>query len=196
MLQEGGAPHPNALSIRLPSPLATNLVVDLSVTPAGEASFLNGSSVTIPAGSAEVLVGLEIPADSRLEGSREVTVTGTALGFVCTTATFQVVDGQIAVLSWRAPAEVFEGLDASGTLLISQPPDTDVRVQLASSDPGLISLPEFVTIPAGSSSVSVAMVAGEDVLLTRVRPVEITASVAGWPKASLIVMHRDDEPAY
>ncbi|MGE0086683.1 MAG: WD40/YVTN/BNR-like repeat-containing protein [Desulfococcaceae bacterium] len=117
------------------------------------------------------------------------------------TASVFAVDSDGAVLHHSGmavflPEEVKEGdLTAEGTVLLPAVPDADVQVFLTSDDPSEISVPAFVTVPAGQTSAVFPITVSDDTAVDGTRSVIIRASAANCNSGSGLIRVHDNETA-
>ena len=108
--------------VRLPVPLATNLVVHLASSDASEVTV--PSTVTLPAGATEVAFDLAIQDDAKLDGTRTPAITASAAGFASATRLMAVFDNEPAHLTVSLPASATEGdPPLPGVVSVSPAPD-------------------------------------------------------------------------
>jgi Concanavalin A-like lectin/glucanases superfamily len=102
-----------------------------------------------------------------------------------------------ATLGWRVAKErLGESAGASVAVLTRNgPTDQSLEVTLASSDPGELTLPSVVVIPAGRAAANVSLTPVVDRTVDADAPVRITAGAAGYrPAEAVLVVVNEDRP--
>ena len=189
---EGSAPLTGTVTAS--SAPATNLVVALSSSDATQASV--PSTVTILAGQTLTNFSITIVNDNLLNGSRTVTLTGSATGYANGTAPIVINDSKTATLTVSVPTPVSETAGTvQGTLGISAPPDVAVTVSMTSSNTASLQVPSTVTIPAGQTSVNFAITIVDDHLINGDQQATITAHVTNWTDgtAAVLIQEADNQ---
>ncbi len=137
------------------------------------------SSVTIPASQASVTFPIDAVDDDEADGTKTVTITATAPGYIDGADTLEVTDddGPPLTLSIAADSIVESGGIAATTGTVTRNADTTgpLVVALSSSDISEATVPSSVTIPAGEASVQFAVNAVDDALVDGTQTVTITA---------------------
>ena len=175
--------------------VATDLEVTLASSDTSEVVLLQ-SNVIIPAGQLTSPFDLLIQDDAILDGSREVVVSASATDYVDGTAVLTVHDDETAVISLSLSGEAVEGdgtLADAGLVTVSTAPDEDVVVYLTSLDTTELACPDFVTLPAGQTSVSFDVAIVDDQEIDGSITAQISAEVANWNSVvdSLVVGDND-----
>jgi len=137
----GGNPGTGAISIGLPAP-AGGLVVTLSSNTAVAAV---PASVTIPAGAYSANFPITTTA---LSNQVTASIKAKAMG-ITESANFVVVPALASVSA--NPRTIVSGLPSTGTVTLNGAVTTDTVVTLA-SNLDAVTVPAFVTVPAGSTS--------------------------------------------
>ena len=173
-------PGTQALRVALSSSRPNDVVVPASVTFPAEAS-----SVTFPVSAVD---------NALVDGSRIVTLavdwidapTGQPFA-VATQAAVTVTDDDAPALAVRIERDaVAEGLAPATTARIRGNRDTaaPVTVTLASSDPGELTVPASVVLPAGNAEVIVPLNSIDDGIADGSKTVTLTASAPGYVSGS------------
>ena len=143
----GGAASNGNITINVPAPAAGTT---LSITTSNPAATVP-PTVTVPAGSVSAVFPITTtPVATDTNGSVSVTLGNTqSSSFVVKAATLSTVS--------VSPGKVMGGTGATGKVSLTGPAFNDTTVYLASSSPA-VSVPGSVTIAAGASSASFAVV--------------------------------------
>ncbi len=94
------------------------------------------------------------------------------------------------------PASVLEGvgtLTNQGQVTILEPVDTNLVLQLSSSRPADVSMPDTVTVPAGVTNVGFDLVIGDDTLVNGPRAVTVRVGGADVVPATATIQVLDNE---
>ena len=200
VLVEGGAPVDIVIS--RDGPTDQPLVVTLSSDDTTEATV--PLTVTIPAGSSSVTVPVTPVDDSEVDGSQFPTITATAPGANPGSLEARVDDNERPTITIAPDPSVT--LDADGRpvlveggapvdIVISRdgPTDQPLVVTLSSDDTTEATVPLTVTIPAGSSSVTVPVTPVDDSEVDGSQFPTITATAPGANPGSLEARVDDNE---
>lgn len=152
------------------------------------------SAVTIPAGEPSITVVIDAVDDSLFDGTETVEISINATGYVGTSRTLDVTDVETLQLLTVVDSMSEQGGTIAFTLARS---NTDVQseliVQLVSSDPSEAQTPGTVVIPAGQSSVTFAVTAADDSLLDGLQTVRVDATAAGYFGFTKSILVTDSE---
>jgi len=102
-----------------------------------------------------------------------------------------------AALSLKLPSQTSEDtgvLSNEGMVSIPGSLDSDLVIQLSSSDPNQVRVPESVVIPAGDTSVSFDITIVDDAEMAGARRIAITASAGDGSSADGIMEIKDNDP--
>ena len=141
------------------------------------------ATVTIPAGQTTATFSPNILEDNKITGTRPVTISATAAGWVTGTKAISVSDNENTNLALTVVV-IEEGGLGGCTVAISGTLPTPLVVSLVSANPARLTVPATVTIPAGSTSVSFTETAVENTLRDGSVYVTVTASAPGFTPAS------------
>lgn len=178
------------------------LTVSLAADVAGE--FDVPPSLIIPAGSTSANVTVPTVVDADVEADQPVVFTASATGFTDGTATVTVIDNDSnrLTVSFAAPTITETGADASTSVVVSRNTDTTdaLEITVTSQDAGSVTFGGagsiVTTIPAGASSVNVAIDGVPEDIDDGDLQVAITASATGFTSGSdTIFATDDDDPA-
>ena len=149
----GGSTARGTLTLNVPAP-AGGLSVLLSKTD-DSVTFPDGNTLTIPGGTTTITFNIATGTVSQAKA------VGVKAGYLAEikSATLYVNPGSVTVRSIKvAPAAVLSGDTATGVVTISGvAPTGGVLVALSSDKPGVASVPAFIRVPAGKTSVSFAV---------------------------------------
>lgn len=161
----------------------------------------SSSVVTIPQNQLSVTSTLDAIDDTILDGTQNVIFTATGGGYVAGTDDVDVRDYETIIISVD-PGEISEDAGpnaATGTVTRTNTDDlsSPLVVTLDNRDKSEISIPDTVTIPAGSLSVTFPIDAVDDNKLDGRKKVRIFASAAGYtetPESQTHIFVTDAEP--
>lgn len=178
-------------TVTRPGSTAAQLIVNLASSDTSEATV--PASVTIPAGTSSATFTVTAVDDALADGNVIVTITASSEGFDNGTATVTVLDNEILTVSLN-PATISEnGGTSVGTVSVPGNVAADLQVTLASSDTSEATVPELVTISAGSNSANFAVTAVNDDTADGNQTVTITASAVGWTNGTAPLTVTDDD---
>lgn len=178
------------------------LTVSLAADVAGE--FDLPPNLIIPAGSATATVTVPTIVDSDVEADQAVTFTASATGFSAGSTTVTVIDNDSSRLTvaFAAPSIAEAGADSTTSVVVSRNTDTTnaLQVTLTSQDVDSVTFGGagsiVTTIPAGASSVNVAINGVSESIDDGDLQVAITATATGFTSGSdTIFATDDDDPA-
>ena len=137
------------------------------------------ATVTVPAGQTSATFSPVILDDTKINGTRAVTITATATGWVAGAKAISITDNENTNLTLTV-AGVAEGGTASGSVAISGTLPAALTVALGSANPARLTVPATVTIPAGSTSVTFTETGVANSATEGTSGVNLTASAAGF----------------
>ena len=173
-------------------PAAADIIVQLSSNRTDKLTV--PATVTIPAGQSTASFALNVLDDSYVDGTQAVTLTASVGGWDSATRTINVVDNEPSTISLGFGASVTEGYGVYPTTVqIGGLATHDVIVSLTSSKPSKITVPATVTIPAGSSSVTLNATVNDDSLQDGRQTVTITGTASGFSNASQNIVVIDND---
>ena len=159
------------------------LVVSLASNDATEATV--PSSVTIPANQSTVQFPITAVDDFLLDGTRTVTLTASASGYVNGTRTIDVTDLEALTVTVNLATISEFGGSATGTVTRSNTDNSAALVvNLSSSNTGEATVPASVTMAANQASATFPIAAVDDALLDGTQSVTITGSAGGYVNGS------------
>lgn len=177
-------------TLTLSQPAAGNLMVLLS---SSLATLQIPASVLVIPGQTTVTIPLTITDDSKFNGPRKADLSATLGSWAAATASTTIIDDEDGSLYWSSAATANEGSSSSITLYTRGTLSSSLVVNLSSSDTSRLTVPATVTIPAGSSSVTVSVTGVNNSTVEGMKTVSITASAEGSPSASLDVSVYDND---
>ncbi len=182
---------------------AATLTLDRAPTFAAAISLVSTNpplsfpaTVTIPAGATSVLFNVTATDDALVNGTRLASVTAQFPNWISSTAAVSVLDNESTNLFFSVPVPVSEGagvLTNSFFMALGGIAVAPVTVQLSSSDPAQLAVPESVVIAAGQSNASLSMTVYDDLLTNGTRAVALSASASGFATAQTNVFLTDNE---
>jgi Ca2+-binding RTX toxin-like protein len=147
------------------------------------------AQVTIPADQTSVTFNINAVDDTILNGTRDITITATPLNPGTTnplnggigTAILQVTDNESPSLTLTVEREIIaENGSAIATITRNTDTTTELIVNVTSSDITEATVPQTVTIPVGSSSVTFTVSGVNDGVSDGNQPVTLTATANGF----------------
>ncbi len=191
-LTEGDNPWNNA-SVSLDRPADVPISMEFSMDPWGEIELWSG--VTIPAGETSMAFTIRAANDDRIDGTVPVAVTVKGPGMAPVTAHTSTLDNDTRTLSLTFPPTMLEGRTGDAALQLSGSLSTDSQVQLTSANPAALSVPAYVTVPAGQRQVEFKIKAVDNLIHDGSRNVTISASAATFTNATGTITVRDNDVA-
>lgn len=177
IVTEGDGPATGTITVA-PAP-SSDLVVSLSSSNAARLAV--PASVTIAAGTTSTTFAATVNDDALLNGTSNITVSPSAVGWTPLDATIAVNDNETATLTMTLPASATEGVGSvSAMVMVSAPVDADIAVQLTCSNANEIAPPASVTIPAGQNSATFSLVIVDDTRIDGSVTSNVTAHYPGW----------------
>lgn len=139
------------------------------------------ATVTFLAGQSSITFPVNAVNNNGVDGTSTATITASKPGFATGSAQVQVTDDESVQLSISAPTNrIVEGVPSPAviaTVTRNVVTDAAVTVELTSSNPGAISVPSSVVIPANQASVSFIMNAPDNSLVEGTKEAIVTARV-------------------
>ena len=178
------------------------LTVDLVADVAGE--FDLPPTLIIPAGAASANITVPTIVDTDVEADQSVTFTASANGFTDSTTTVTVIDNDSnrLTVSFAAPTISETGADSTTSVVVSRNTDTTdpLEITVTSQDVDSVTFGGagsiVTTIPAGASSVNVAINGVPENIDDGDIQVAIVATATGFTSGSdTIFASDDDDPA-
>lgn len=167
---------------------------------AGITGFVNGvgtmGAATIKAGVGTGRIHITPVDDTRIDGPQTITVTASATGLTSGSTSVIVNDNEERKFSLNLPNLITEGGTGGGSVTIPGTKTSPLVVNLASSNPGKLTVPASVTINAGLTSVGFTLTTIDDTTDDGDLAVFITASAATFTSASGPTTVRDNDPSY
>jgi len=189
---EGDGIYATTAEIKRVEPGTCDITINISANISNAVYF--PSSVTLRADEMSKKINIGVVDNTLVDGFRNVEIKGEVYlascscgapaasgGVVTKTITIIDNDGPTLTLSVN-PASLKEGLDDAGTLSVfrNTSTDSDLTVNLSTNDTTELDLPATVTIPAGESTVEVALKTKNDNEEDGNQMVSIKAESAGF----------------
>jgi hypothetical protein len=135
------------------------------------------ASVVIPSGQSSATFSVFSVDDQIAYGNTLITITASSIGLASDSIPVTILDDEVPTFGLTiSPASISEkGGKATARLTRNTPTTQSLLVRLASDDVGEATVPEFVTIPMGASSVEFTITAVQDFLVDGDQSVSITA---------------------
>lgn len=187
--------------VRVNQATATALTVNLTASDTTELTV--PASVVIAAGALSATFAITAVDDTLMDGPQTVNVTASAAGHANGVASTVVQDNESFLLSLSTTSVVENAAPLSSTISLSGAAAADVTVSLSVNDDSeLLLAPNTttagstslnVTIPAGSSSITIALVPVDDAMKDGNQSVTVTLSAPGFTTTPRFVNVIDDE---
>ncbi|MDB6065588.1 MAG: hypothetical protein JWR26_1796 [Pedosphaera sp.] len=179
--------------VSIPQPLSTTLTVAISNTLPN--LIVAPANLTILAGATNAPFAITNLDDGLLEGPQVATITVMAPGYVPASDAITNYDRQPVDWSISMPSSISEasGWQITGRIRSALPVATNVAVNLSSSNPGKLQVPDFVLIPAGQTNANFSFAAIYNPQIDGNKTVLVSATVPGWGTNSFPVVVRDNE---
>lgn len=166
------------------SPPDVDVVVELISNNSGEVG--NGSAV-ISAGQTFAAFSLPVIDDAEIDGIQTATIEAHVVNWLGSQASVFVFDDETIGLDVQLPSSLMEGngiVSNSGRVALSGAAQTDVHVLLTLSDSTELSVPGFVTIPAGQSEALFDITVIDDAETDGLQKVFLLAETVGYIPSS------------
>jgi len=181
-------------TVSIPAALGTDLVVDLLSSDTTEATV--PATVTISAGFISADFQIDAMDDFLADGAQPVTITASSTGYIATQTNLTVEDDTDAPISVVVdPATFAENAGpgaATGTVTIAANTETDLTINLTSTDVSEATVPASVTIVAGTNTTTFPVDAIDDIDMDGTRNVTIRATADGYTTGSIQIQVEDD----
>jgi len=170
----------------------TNLTVSLASSDRTVASVPD--SVLIPAGQSSAAFNILLANQLFAPPSATVSITATAPSYLAGSGALQLSDSNAVTLHLSLPATAEEGDGTlAGKVTIRDPQTDDLTIELSSSDPSALQVPDSVTIAQGQTNAVFSVTLIHDTAITGSRNVTVTAQSSGWNNGVATVLVQDDE---
>ena len=187
---EGAGPLANQGTVTLSSPTA--IARTITLTSSDLTAVTVPATVTLPADQASVTFTPTILDDTKINGTRAVTITASATGLGSTTGVTNVADNEPTNLALAVP-NLNEGGTSTGTVSISGTLTTNLVVALASNTPARLTVPATTTILAGATSATFAATGVENTIADGNTNVTVTATAPGFTAGSATAAVEDND---
>ncbi|PWU11941.1 MAG: hypothetical protein C5B50_22285 [Verrucomicrobia bacterium] len=189
------APNPAAVAtVTRSGDTSSNLLVALSTTDPSSATA--PASVTIPSGQSAATFQINAVASGLVRGTRLVTVTASASGYPAATNLVTILDNNGPTLSVSISlSSVGESYSAPISCTITRNTSTNVplAVTLLSGDLSKLTVPNSITIPAGSLSAAFSAYVVSNAFPTSDKVVSVLPSASGYTGVPGIITVTDDD---
>jgi hypothetical protein len=173
----------------------TPTTVNLSSSDPSEATV--PASVVIPANQTSITVPVNAVDDALLDGTQQVTLSGTSSGLTSGSVVLSVTDHEALTSSFTAAA-IFENAATGSFFLTVRRPNTDntqpLAVSIAGNVPSRLTVPTSATIPAGSQEVRIPVQPIDNDTAQRPLVLVYRASATGYVSTERELTLIDDEP--
>lgn len=180
--------------VQVSAPPARDVVVSLASSNPNK--LVVPPTALIPAGQTSA-VFVTTPVDNvQIDGPVDVTVTAHVQNWTDGKAVVTVLDSETLNLAVTLPAQATEGdgtLTNAGSVGISGTLPTNLVVNLASSDPSELTVPNSVLIPAGQLSNTFDLTVIEDWDVDSNQVAVVTASAAGFTNGAAAMLILDND---
>lgn len=190
---EGGPQPSGSIAVSIPAIPSEDLPVTLFLSEPGE--FAVPDQVIIPAGTNTVVFAVTNLDDALVDGNARISLTARAPDHADATVVLLNADNESGRLFVMVPSPLGEDrgfLAEPGRVILSEPAQHDVLVELTADDP--LEVPDQIVIPAGRLSASFTLRIGDN---PWVNPQSwepaVRAVTTGWPIAEGGVRLIDDE---
>ena len=158
-------------------------------------SISTPASVTIAAGQQSAAFPIIVTDDAFINPAQTVVIQASVANWPTATSTCTFVDDEPNELWIDPPSAVQENLAATftGTVRVSGVLIAPLTVHLVSDDILRLTVPESITIPAGSSGRTFALTPGDDDVIDGLQQVQVTASAEGFQSSTGTVKIYDNE---
>ena len=184
----------NSAIVWIDSPIGTDLTITLSSDNTSELTI--PVSIILPAGLTQVTFDMTVVDDSSFDGTQNVRIKASAQDFGDATFDILINDNEKATLSLTIPEIASESdnvLLKHGKISCNITVEQDISVQLISSDPSEIMIPEQLIIKAGQNSAEFDMTIIDDNEFDSTQTVSLTALVDGWISSCQQILVEDNE---
>jgi parallel beta-helix repeat protein len=181
--------------VELSVPAVSNIAVRLHSDDLSEVTV--AEVVTIPAGQTNVAFDVMVVDDAILDGTHTVVLGATADGFEDDTASIAVADNETTTLSVTiVPGSAIEGVGTlvnQAIVMMMEPANGDVTVNLASDDTSEVTVSNHVLILSGTTNATFDLVIVDDGEIDYEQIAVVTAHVSGWTDGSDALTVLDNE---
>lgn len=173
-----------------------SLPITVTILSSDTTEIADPGLVIIPAGQSSVTFAIDAVDDNILDGTQNVTLTASSVGYVSGSDTLDVTDLENLSITLAAPS-VGENAGASATTVRVTRLNTDVSSPLAvvlmSNDTTEATVPLNVIIPSGQTFLNVPVTAVDDNILDGTQTVTISAAALSYQTATVNLNVTDHE---
>lgn len=156
--------------------------VELTQAPSGQLSLPAG--VWIPAGQTQATVPVRAINDAFIDGDVSVQVTARSGNWSEGSAVIVATDNEDRQLRLTVPGRIRGGEPVQARVQLSGVLPSDLEIEIAFVDPGILSAPASVRIPAGATTVIFELQAAPGQPFRGTSLVAVSASAPGFQSAS------------
>ncbi len=178
-------------TLRLQPAPATPLTVRF--TSSAPSLVPSSAAVVVPSGATSVSIPLTILDNTLLDGTRDILLMPSAIGYSPTPLVLKIHDNEQATLSLELPVTAIEGGTGTGRVLCSAAPAVPVVITLASNLTNVARVQSSAILPAGATSVEFALSFPENTSIGSLTAT-LSASVVGWTGAQGSLTVADNGP--
>jgi uncharacterized repeat protein (TIGR01451 family) len=152
------------------------------------------ATVTIQSNQTSATFNITIVNNNRLNATQFATISTSVINWTNDSKTISVTDDETPVLRLSGPAQVVEGSAAVPyTAYLTGTLDTNLTINLASSNTNAIGVPPTALLSAGQTSVVFNVTAPDNALFDGTRNVTLSASATGFSSATTNVNVTDND---
>jgi len=156
---------------------ASNITIALRSSNLAELTV--PATVVLAAGQSSVSFPITIVDDNRIDGTQPVMIFAEIANWFTASSTLNIADNEVKQLTLYLPWGLGEGTGIHGNVKISGTLPTDLIVTLSMPEPRL-SIPPFLTIPAGRTLVEYTGSAIDNQVFEGTKTATVTASAPGF----------------
>lgn len=182
---------------------APEAAITVGLSSSDTTEVIVSPTVTVAAGQLSTNFSLVIGDDKRIDGTSPVTIMGHVANWTDGPAVINILDNENTNLVLTTPAQVSEGegvLANAGVVCISGILQTNLMVNLASTDTSEVTVPSTVLILAGQTNAVFDLTIVDDTTADGAQAASITAGATGFLGATGVVSVADNdlppEPSY
>jgi len=157
---------------------------------------IGSSTVVIPAGQTFVSFSLPVLDDAKIDGVQTATIEARVQNWSSSRASVFVFDNETTGIQLDLPTTVNESdgvLTNAGSVILTGSVAADVHVLLTGSDSSELTLPAFVTVPAGTNSMQFDITVIDETETDGAQQVFVVAESPGYIPASYKVGVEDND---
>jgi uncharacterized repeat protein (TIGR01451 family) len=173
-------------------PSVTNLTVTLTSSDAAVAGVPN--FIVIPAGQSNAVFNIALTNELSAPPSATVSISAVAPGYFAGAGTILLSDSNALTLRVSLSGTVGEGDGTlAGSVAIRDPQTNDLTIELTSSDPSTLQVPDSVIIAQGQTNAVFSATLIDNTAIDGSRNLTVTGQSAGWTNGVATVVIQDNE---